>query len=287
MSWPLAQPIRTDDPGGNAPWRDNAFVSFWDQRQDVYGTLHVSTSPNASGRRARLSVAVQQTTREIVEPLDPGSFTSDSLAFDLAAGHMSASAHGVELDLTTRPRLSVADFGSKQVIPRMGATPVQHFQTTVDVAGRCHLDGHALQLDGRGVRDRTWGPRDESVNIAEYAWLFVAFDDFSVTVMRFLGGEGHDITDGFVLGEQASSRVDDMALTRDAAGLCAAAHLRLADGNALDLRSSGRRGGFWVPMSNERHGPTMSAYDEFAPFTTADGRCGFGLVEHGVVRKLY
>ena len=31
----------------------------------------------------------------------------------------------------------------------------------------------------------------------------------------------------------------------------------------------------------------MSCFDEFAPFTTADGVTGFGLAEHGVVRRLF
>jgi hypothetical protein len=40
-------------------------------------------------------------------------------------------------------------------------------------------------------------------------------------------------------------------------------------------------------MGSERRGPTMSAYDEFAAFASADGRSGFGLAEHGVVRRLF
>ena len=78
-----------------------------------------------------------------------------------------------------------------------------------------------------------------------------------------------------------------MTITRDAAGLCAGVALKLADGDMLELRSGGRRAGFWVPMGDERDGPTMSCFDEFASFTAADGRAGFGLAEHGVVRRLF
>ncbi|MCX2930667.1 hypothetical protein ORI20_10290 [Mycobacterium sp. CVI_P3] len=51
---PLAHPVHTHVPaecgrGGNAPWRDNAFLAFWDTDSDVFGTVHVSTSPNAEG----------------------------------------------------------------------------------------------------------------------------------------------------------------------------------------------------------------------------------------------
>lgn len=287
LTWPLAQPIRADAPPGSAPWRDNAFLSFWDPAREVYGTLHVSTSPNAGGRRARLSLSVDGLLREIIEPLNPGSFTSASMSFDLATGHASAHVEDIELDLVTGPRLTVADFASKSVIPRMGGEPLQHFQTTVEVAGRCRIDGHDVSIEGTGIRDRTWGHRDESVNIVEYAWVFLAFGDFSVTAMRFLDSGGNDVTDGFVLGEQGSTTVEGLSITRDAAGLCAGIVLRRTDGSTLAVRSGGRRAGFWVPMGDERDGPAMSCFDEFAPFTSADGAGGFGLAEHGVVRQLF
>jgi len=285
--WPLAQPIRTDDPAGPSPWRDNAFLSFWDPIREIFGTLHVSTSPNAGGRRARLSVSVDGLHREVIEPLEPGSFRSESMSFDLESGRGTAAAPGIELDVATTPLFTLADFRSKEVIPRMGTEPLQHFQTTVGVSGHCRIDGHETAIDGRGIRDRTWGHRDESVNISEYVWLFATFDDFTVTAMRFHNDSGHNVTDGFVLGAHECRPVEGLTLTRDAAGLCAGAALKLADGDSLELRSGGRRAGFWVPMGDERDGPTMSCFDEFAPFTAADGRAGFGLAEHGVVRRLY
>ena len=287
MVWPLAQPIRADDPGGHAPWRDNAFLSFWDPAHNAYGTMHVSTSPNSGGRRARLSLCAGGVMREIVEPLEAGSFESESMSFDLGSGRAVADAPGIELELETAPLFAIADFRSKGVIPRMGGEPLQHFQTTVAVSGRCRINGCETVIDGRGIRDRTWGHRDESVNISEYIWLFVTFADMSVTVMRFLGDGEHDVTDGFALDERGCRPVEGMAITRDAAGLCAAATLTLADGEVIELRSGGRLTGFWVPMGDERAGPAMSCFDEFASFTTADGVAGFGLAEHGVVRRLF
>lgn len=285
--WPLAQPIRTHDPGGPSPWRDNAFLSFWDPARDVCGTLHVSTSPNAGGRRSRLSLSIGGLVREIVEPLPPGSFRSASMSFDLESGRGTAAAPGIELDLQTTPIFTVADFRSKAVIPRMGSEPLQHFQTTVQVSGHCRIDQYETAIDGRGIRDRTWGHRDESVNISEYAFVFVTFENFTATAMRFHNDSGHNVTDGFVLGEQECRPIEGLTLIRDAAGLCAGVALKLADGDSLELRSGGRRAGFWVPMGEERAGPAMSCFDEFAPFTTAEGRAGFGLTEHGIVRKLF
>jgi len=81
--------------------------------------------------------------------------------------------------------------------------------------------------------------------------------------------------------------IESFSVTRDASGLAAGGQFNLAGGGSIAVRSLGRAGGFWLPMSWERSAPTMSAYDEFCPFRTDDGTEGFGVAEHGSVRKLY
>lgn len=284
---PLRRAIHATVPGsGNAPWRDNAFVSFWDPAQELYGTLHVSTSPNAEGRRARLSLSAGGVTTELVEPLDAGTFVSESIAFDLDSGTITARTPELAVHLTARPRLAIADYAAGAVIPPMGGEPLQHFQTAVDVTGHCRIGSSEVQVDGTGVRDRTWGHRDESVGIAEYAWFFLTFGDWALTAMRFIGDAGFDRTDGFLLTADAAVPIDGIAITRDPAGLCAAVAFDVRGRAPVEATSLGRRGGFWIPMGPVRRGPSMSAYDEFAPFKTSDGTTGFGLAEHGTVRHL-
>src|SRR5581483_7696757 len=54
----LSEPVRVGAAGpADPPWRDNAFLAFWDESAGLYGCAHVSTSPNSEGRRARCSVA--------------------------------------------------------------------------------------------------------------------------------------------------------------------------------------------------------------------------------------
>jgi hypothetical protein len=89
-----------------------------------------------------------------------------------------------------------------------------------------------------------------------------------------------------VLRERDTEVVKSIGVIRDASGRCAGAIFELENGEEWPARSLWRKGGFWIPMSWERHGPTMSAYDEFAPFPLADGTEGFGVAEHGFVRKL-
>ena len=105
--------------------------------------------------------------------------------------------------------------------------------------------------------------------------------------MRFFADDVPERTDGFVLRDGDAQSVRSIGVVRDASGLCAEAIFGLEGGEEIRLRSQGRRGGFWVPMSWERHGPTMSVYDEFCPFRTAEGIDGFGVAEHGNVRQLF
>jgi hypothetical protein len=289
MNWgPLKQPPHDTIPEGDgkAAWKDNAYVAFWDPGQRAFGTLHVSTSPNAEGRRARVSMSVDGTVVEVIEELPPASFKGNAIEFDLA-GRMTVDHPELQLEATVTPRLQIADYTPGQVIPPMGGAPLHHYQVTVDVTGSCSLRGKTIALDATGIRDRTWGYRDESTNITEYFWFFATFTDWSITAMRFFAHDVPERTDGFVITQDGLRAVREIGVVRDASGLCAEARFALDDGTQLALRSQGRKGGFWIPMSWERHGPTMSAYDEFASFKTADGQEGFGVAEHGNVRQLY
>lgn len=285
---PLAKPVHESVPDGerDAAWKDNAYISFWDPDAAAFGTVHVSTSPNAEGRRARASIFVAGASAEVIEPLEPGSFASESINFGLD-GQVTVDAPTLTARLSATPRLALADYTPGAVIPPMGGEPVHHYQQTVDLAGPCTVEGREVDLAATGIRDRTWGYRDESLNIREYVWFFATFPDFSVTAMRFSADDDVDRVDGFVLTEDGASGIDGIAVTRDASGLCAEVRFALADGGELALGSLGRRGGFWVPMGWERRGPAMSSYDEFCAFRTGDGTEGFGVAEHGSVRQLF
>jgi len=289
IDWgPLQTPAhdRVPEGDGTAAWKDNAYVSFWDVGRNAFGTLHVSTSPNAEGRRARVSISSNGTVVEVVEELPPSSFKGQTIELDLA-GRITVEHPDLRLDARLSPRLRVADYTPGQVIPPMAGAPVHHYQVTVDLIGTLALRDKTLNLDATGIRDRTWGYRDESINITEYFWFFATFPDWSITAMRFFANDVPDRTDGFLITSDETVPIRKIDVVRDASGLCAEARFTLPDGRQLALRSQGRHGGFWIPMSWERHGPTMSAYDEFAPFQTADGQEGFGVAEHGTVRQLY
>jgi hypothetical protein len=284
---PLAEPIHGPVPDGRPPWKDNAFLTFWEPGNHVFGNVHVSTSPNAEGRRARITVSIGGRLNEIVEDLKPGTFTGDSVSFGLDA---PTTISGPELsgELRSTPLFALADYTAGSVIPPLvPGEPLHHYQRAARVEGTLVLDGQALDISGVGFRDRTWGYRDESANIAEYIALMFTFADHAYSVIRLRGSNGADLTEGYRLTEATSTRVTAVSVTRDASSLLAHTTLSLDGGDDATLSSRRRHGGFWLPMGWERHGPTMGAYDEFFEVEDTSGNHGFGMAEHGIVRHLY
>jgi hypothetical protein len=284
----LAEPVHTEPlPEGRPAFRDNAFLGFWDTERRVLGAFHVSTSPNAEGRRARFSLAVAGRVTEVVEPLEPYSFNGASIGFDLDR-RITVDGPGVAGEVSCTPLFAVADYSKGSIIPPLVPDePLQHFQQAARVQGRVTVDGIGdVTIDGFGIRDRTWGYRDESVSIAEYVALTAVCDDFALTSMRFVGADDSDRLEGYRLGA-ASEPIVGMGITRDPSGLLAAGHLIVEGGERLELRVTEGLGGFWVPMGWERRGPTMSAYDQFARIRTESGAEGVTLTEQGVVRRIF
>lgn len=285
---PLSEPIHTDVADTSRPWRDNAFICFWDPARDVVGTLHTSTSPNAEGRRARFSLQSGGTVIELVESLDPGTFSSESITFDAGAS-FSVNSDRVSAEITTAPLQTLADYTgdrSPMAFSLDKEKPLMHYQRGATVSGQITLDGRTIEIEGTGFRDRTWGYRDESASVNEYFGCMWVFPEFVITSMRLLGEDGKSQMLGFVLSDDARP-VRSHSMTRDASGLFAASKIELEDGTVLDIRATDRRAGFWCPMGWEHTGPAMSAYDEFCAVRTADGQEGFGLIEQGILKRLY
>jgi hypothetical protein len=255
----------------------------------VYGTLHVSTSPNGEGRRARVSLQHEGRVTEIIEPLEPGTFTSESITFD-GGSEFSFDVPGLSGAVTSTPHMSVADFSGDHearaftIVPD---EPLIHYEQAATITGNVTVGDTEIELHGYGFRDRSWGWRDESVSVVEYFGFMWVFDDFGITGNRALGADGVDYVTIFRVTETDAIAATSASLTRDASGLFAATHLEFADGTPLDVRGTHRAAGFWCPMGWERTGPTLSTYDEFQHVRTSDGREGFGLIEQGITRQQY
>lgn len=288
QSWDaLAHPIRSDGPGSDRPpWKDNAYLGFWDPGNDVYGVVHVSTSPNAEGRRARVSLSVRGRTAEIAEELAPGTFASRSIEFGLE-GRVTVRAEDLRADLALAPRSVPGDFGPTGIIPSLlDEEPLQHLEQAASVTGVVAVGAEEAPVDGLGMRDRTWGYRDESVGMPEYIAVIVEIGGRLLTVLKFARDDQSVRTAGFLLGDEAVEAPELSRIRRDASGLFAGGTVTLEGGDRIELTTTARPAGFWVPMGWEREGPAMSAYDEFLEVRTRDGDVGYGLVEQGFIRRL-
>jgi hypothetical protein len=282
----LSQPIHSGAPTTDAPWRDNAFLAFWDPGQDLFGVAHVSTSPNAEGRRARFSVVLAGQAMELIEPLERGSFSSEHIGFDVANNTVTVDAPGLKADLAMTPRFVCADYSPTGLIPDLVAdVPLRHFQQGADISGQLTLGSERVTVTGQGWRDRSWGPRDESAAWAEYVAVVACLPDFDLTVMKFRAMDDKRTTHGFLMYPDHTVTVTGMDLRRDGSGLVNGAVLTTADEQTLTMHMQSARGGLWVPMGAGGPPPTFSAYDDAADIEL-DGQTGAGFSEQGILRLL-
>lgn len=284
---PLAEPVHADVID-ERPWRDNAYLCFWDVSHDLYGALHVSTSPNTEGRRARLTVHVGDRMAQIIEPVEPGTVSSESISFDFGDRF---AARGPELsgELLWTPRFALADYTGERAPSGFefdAKVPLAHYQRAATVTGDLCVYGDNFTVEGAGVRDRTWGFRDESLNLRETIGFFWVFPDYALSAFRVMLADGTEKLQGYRLSADSADPIEHFSIRRDAMGLFAGTEIRFQDGSSVDIHAD-RRGGHFSPMGTDRSGPTHSAYDEFSILHRSDNVTGFGMIEQGVVRQMH
>lgn len=284
LSHPVHQKPLHDGP---EPWRDNAFLAFWDPVRELFGIAHVSTSPNAEGRRAQCCVLAGGQRAEVGEALEPGTFTSRSISFDLAASSITVNSPQLSVALRMTPRNVPADYSDTKVIPELvEGVPLRHFQQGVGVRGTVKTEAGPVDVDGHGVRVRTWGVREDSTAFPEYAVLMACLPEYDVTVMKFRGRDGSVRAHGFLLHPDHAEPVYRVDLNRDAAGLIDGAVLHTGESHHVRLTMRSGRGGLFVPMGPGGPPPVLSAYDDAVDVETDDGQVGAGFTEQGVLRQI-
>lgn len=284
---PLREPLHDDAAGPDEPtWKDNAYLSYWDVDARIFGSFHVSTSPNGEGaRRARCSLLIDGDQIEIIEELPRGCFTSTSISFGLD-GTITVNHPELTGTFTNTPLHQPADFSLHELIPPLvPGKPLQHFQQACRLVGSFRLRGKSLRVNGFGMRDRTWGFRDEAAQWAEYAGLVGVFDGAFVTAMKFLGTDGTLGTDGYLIDENGARHIADITFRRTAAAQFLAARLTLDDGTVRSVELTRREAGFFVPMGTETEGPAFGTYDDFMTLDL-DGVSGAGFFEQGIVHRV-
>ena len=172
----LSEPIHVDAAGAADPvWKDNAYLAFWDLDAQVFGTLHVSTSPNSpSARRARFGISV---AGRVVESSSRPPRRVQQRQHPLGLDGRARRPPACRGELVNAPPFVPADYATSIHPAACARQPLQHFQQGCHRRQRDHrrCDGGD---NGYGVRDCTWGFRDESAQWVEYA-VFNATDNSS------------------------------------------------------------------------------------------------------------
>jgi hypothetical protein len=288
-SWgPLATAIHTGAATDAEPtWKDSAYLAFWDLDSDTFGSVHVSTSPNAPGsRRARCSFSVDGKTVEIIEPLPEDSFAGDHIDFGLN-GAVRIDHPTLTADFVNTPLYLPADYSATGLIPDLvPGRPLQHFQSACRVEGTVAIGDGQRSFAAQGLRDRTWGFRDEAAMWVEYAALAAVFDGVFVSSMKFLRTDWTQVSDGFWNTPTTSTPIVNMSIRRNAAAQFLRARIELKDGTTTEISLVERAAGFFVPMGVETDGPAFGTYDDFM-HVESSGLRGGGLIEQGVVHRVH
>lgn len=282
---PIAEPVQSSTAGPDDPiYKDNAYLTFWSLGSEpLFGEVHVSTSPNyAAGRRARFTLVDNGKVSNLVEGLDAGSFTSDSIHFD-PAGQARVKAPGITAELTYTPRFVTGDYTDNAVLGVTDGSTLLHYQQGVDVTGHFEIEGKVIEVACAGFRDRTWGYRDEPKQWIDGYGFCVTTEDFDFTAIRNMGSDGDIVTDGFILSDEGALRLTDIAFTWDPIMLRRAA-LTFEDGSERTITNVDRQYiPIWFPMGHERQAPATSCWSEYCTFD-AWGSVGQGIVGHWVRR---
>jgi hypothetical protein len=283
---PLAEPMHTDRSfsPGDPPWRENLFLTLWDRDRGFYGTTHLQGGRTDAGMWARCSVVVDGRPAEIWERLDPMTFESEHISFDLG-GSLRAKCDDFELDLTLTPLRQPIDYSPSGALPGLRANePLQHFEQAGTLTGTVSMGSTTLNLSGGTVRDRTWGFRQEISSWTEYFAGFFCFDDFDLATMKFQTLDGPIPAHGQMVGARSESVTGATVRRRDPWGNIVALDLELDNGAPLSLSLGKPEARVFCPLNDPTGPVAFTSYDDLVEIRTSDGAVGFGIIEQGILR---
>jgi len=308
------------DPGPEINWNESRYIDFWDPVQRLGGWFRIGARPNADyaemsacvflpdGRvafafdRAEISgntLSAGGQTWEITEPWsvntvgfsgemslfdDPWVLTDPKRAFT-ASPKASAAIH---LTCTTTAGLG-ATMGQDQDQHHLIFLPGQaafHYQHMTHVVGTIKVGDQRFEVDGRGGKDHSWGPRNWHAKIY-LRWLICCIDDANGFMLTRAVGPTKQTRSGFLLHDGRFRVVDGFEMINHYAG---APHYELRDTH-VTVRAGDIT---WVAAGtpqnhlplrhrqpNEAGGEaTLRIVKQPAEWTFADGRRAIGHLEY-------
>ena len=156
-----------------------------------------------------------------------------------------------------------------------------HYEQHMRVTGTIAIDGEAVQIDGFGLRDHSWGPRYWQ-NIYSYRWLTCAFGpELNVMVSEIRPNPESCLQNGVVIRNGELERIvkvdiDTQLEPRTPYHTGMTASLGLESGQSVVLE--GRVKGF-VPLRNRRAGLVTHIGEGMTEYRCL-GHTGLGISEY-------
>jgi hypothetical protein len=162
-----------------------------------------------------------------------------------------------------------------------------HFEQFILNDGTLRVGDREYLIDGGGLRDHSWGPRDWSGPLY-YRWISASFDDGLAIMGLEVAQPGGAFTRRAAIvsgGMAAEAEISDVAVEWTDDGFCRVLTCQIAsERGRLTLTGSAREPAQFVPLRHHRpaegtsEGVMRIGYSSYE-FTLDDGRRGLGIVE--------
>ena len=231
-------------PGPEVNWNESRYIDVWDPVNRIGGWFRIGARPNAGYAEmsacvylpdGRVAFAFQRAeidtnclsaggqTWTITEPWrtnevtfrgtmsvfdDPWALTDPKAAF---AASPKAEA---EVHLVCNTRGLAATMGQDQDQHHLIFLPGQadfHYQHMAHVVGTIRLGETIYEVDGRGGKDHSWGPRNWHAKIY-LRWLTACLDDANGFMLTRAVGPTKQTRSGFVLVDGQFAVVDGFTM---------------------------------------------------------------------------
>jgi hypothetical protein len=156
-----------------------------------------------------------------------------------------------------------------------------HYEQHMRARGTIEIDGEALQIDGLGLRDHSWGPRYWQA-IKYYRWLTCNFGpDFGFMGSLVVRDEQHETRGGVVVRGNEITNVRSIDIETDFEEnklyhKSLRARLGLETGETLEIEGRVRS---FIPLRNRRAGMVTHVGEGMTEYRCGDS-IGYGLSEY-------
>jgi hypothetical protein len=237
-------------PGGEINWNESRYIDFWDADRHVGGWFRIGARPNAN--YAEMSACVFLPDGRVAFSFDRAEIGANTLeaggqVWDITEPWRSntVSFHGtmslfadpwvltdpkkafsaspiaeVAVDLRCTTAGLSATMGQDQDQHLMVFLPGQaafHYQHMTRVQGTIVIGSEAYEVDGRGGKDHSWGPRNWHAKIY-LRWLTACIDDDNGFMLTRAVGPTAQTRSGFVLVDGEFRVVDGFDMVNHYAG---------------------------------------------------------------------